>query len=245
MKRWWALFCVRNAFACILLVMLLLASPKSFALELFPYALDYGTNPAKFIEPSFGGVFWMSAGGPDLWWAETHGEWKIKKLGIHFAEKYLSMDSLYRENFSNVDVSLQAKYFAVGVGYGFSADWIPGREAWLRHQISPGASFFWKDFQLSVWGRGYTDESWTLLNSLEWRPSPHFIATFITDYTSFDLGNSLCFEYGCLTSIYRFPSFSFSVALTLFWGKWELGGAHGFGGENQSWHSFSVEKKLF
>ncbi len=237
------MFFVRNLFACILLAML--AAPMSYALELFPYALDYGTNPAKSIEPSFGGVFWMSAGGPDLWWAETHGEWKIKKVGVHFAEKYLSMDTLYRENFSNVDASLQTKYFAVGVGYGLSVDWIPGEESWLRHKISSGASIFWNTFQLGIWGCGYTDEFWTLLNSLEWRPSSHFVAIFITDYTSFDLGSSLCFEYGCLSSIYRFPSFSFSVVLTLLPGKWELGGAHGFGGENQSWHSFSVEKKLF
>jgi hypothetical protein len=92
---------------------------------------------------------------------------------------------------------------------------------------------------------GFTDETWTGMGSLLWKPTEVFSLSVESDGKSLGVGHDFYFRLGSLSSFYTFPRFSVGVELVLNLKFLEWGGTHGFGNGNLGWNGLWLRKKFY
>lgn len=211
-------------------------APKGF--------VGFYSSPARVASPGFAlGAFGILGGESDVdefSWSAS-GDLGNERWRIAFLSAYHGLDSLYRQSYSEFDVSATLGWLTLGSAYGFSMDWLPGGAKWARHRSKAGVLVRWRDFSFGGAVSSYTDEIVEFGGGVHWQPKGHFSFFVEGVRRGVRVGNSLKFEHGEMDVLYGFPDFSFSAMATFFWGGWFAGGALG-SGEVPFWGAFSGKK---
>ena len=166
---------------------------------------------------------------------------------VAFSSSYLEMDSLYRRVYTEMDVSVSGTWFVAGAGYGFSAEWVPGREHWGRHRYKSGVALFWNVLSFSAMLSGWTDDPWRELDyslGTGIDVNGRFAGFVEWDGRSFDVGSSLRFGFLEIRSSYRFPDFGMALSLSFGLGGVFAEGTYGVKSSNWDWFGFSISKQI-
>ena len=204
----------------------------------------YG-NPARLGETAFAFSYWRVPVVEDLWAASAAGEWNRSGFRMAFFQYYSEMDTLLHETYGELDLSYSKWNLVVGSGYGALLAWVDSDARWIRHRLKFGAGYQWRRFCGSLWTMGFTDEGWSAVGGVHWRPSSLFSLFVETSGHSLDLGHEFCYKYGCIASHYAFPNFSVGVELVLGLKTWSAGYNRGFGKTNLDWEGLWFQKKSY
>lgn len=218
----------------------------------------YSSTPARQGMPGFGltyvrlGEVGMQAAGVA---AEICLDCKLVNLEasrsmagrVAFSSSFLELDSIYRRVYTELDFSVSGTWFAVGAGYGFSAEWAPGLDHWGRHRYKSGVALLWKVLSLSAMLSGWTDAPWSERDyylGAGVDVNGRFAGFVEWDGTSFDVGCSVRFEFLEVRSSYRFPEFGMALSLSFGLGGLFAEGAYGVKSSNWDWFGFSFSKQI-
>ncbi|MCQ2105665.1 MAG: hypothetical protein MJZ26_07720 [Fibrobacter sp.] len=204
-----------------------------------------GVSPARPADPSFGFAYYGVAQVSENAFL-AQGEFGSDSYRLGFQSSFLMMDSIYRRSYSEAAGAYIWQGLAVGLGYGFSMEWVPIlSDQWTRHLVKVGTSFRRGCFSL-----GGVLESWTEeLLSVDYVVGLHLdgnrFGSFVEfDGTSVELGSRFRFAFLEFLSSYRFPGFGVSVSLVLRFDAFEIGSYYGFSNESLEWFGGGFRKNL-
>lgn len=209
----------------------------------------FRSTPARYLGDSSRaglGVAYAQVPEASLQVAGAAGELSLGLFRVAFFSSYTEMDSLYRQVYSELDVSVAHSWFVGGVGYGVSVDILPGAESWTNNRYKAGLAVLKKPLSLSGMialvnqGDSFDMDYGTALRF----DGGRFGAFVEYDGFSFDVGNYLKFTHLSVISAYRFPEFAFSVSLVFSLGKWALSGAYGNACPIWDWFGFTATKTI-
>ena len=250
LKRWWELSFVRSFLPVFLLASFVfgLDSPVPFVKKSVTGSSGlpgWYSSPARVGEPAFGFSYWNVPEVYDRWAMSAAGEWGSRLYRVAFFYSYSEMDSLFREHYGELDGAYGLGPAVFGAAYGTLLDLVSREVGWVRHRIKAGAGLRWGNVYGSLWTMGFTDETWTGMGSLLWKPTEVFSLSVESDGKSLGVGHDFYFRFGSLSSFYSFPQFSVGVELVLNLKFLEWGGTHGFGNGNLGWNGLWLRKKFY
>ena len=207
------------------------------------------STPARYLEDSSRaglGVAYAQVPEASLQVAGAAGELLLGLFRLAFLSSYTEMDSLYRQVYSELDVSVTHSWFVGGAGYGVSVDFLPGEECWTSNRYKAGVAVLKKPLSLSgmvvlVNQGDYFDMGYGTALRFD---GGRFGAFVEYDGISIDVGNYLNFSHLSVISAYRFPEFAFSVSLVFSLGDWAFSGAYGNAGPIWDWFGFTATKTI-
>lgn len=170
-----------------------------------------------------------------------------KVLQVVFVSEYGLLDSIYRQSFSEIDVSYRRGFALLGLGYGLSMEWDHRGDFWTRHRYRLGGTFSWRELYLGGMVAGWTDElgdrAEVLLGGgvvtgemLEFH--------FQWDGSLVELGSSINFTHCRLDMSYVFPGFGLSISLHFFWDTWGTWGEYRLGNHSLDEFEVGVSKRF-
>lgn len=205
----------------------------------------YDITPTQELIPSFG--FWFESMGdvPKMDFG-AGGEFGREKLRVGFLEEYRLLDSIYRQSYSEVNLGYSFPQFSLGAGYGFSMEWIPAGELWIRHRYKLGVSLTWRQLylggMLSGWFDDVRNSEFLLGGALNVGEQFKFYGEW--DGSFFAVGANVIIKSVELTSAYRFPGFGAAFSISFSVDSWLFGGSYGFSNESFDRFKIGVFKKL-
>ncbi|OWV25256.1 hypothetical protein B7988_11760 [Fibrobacter sp. UWB1] len=210
----------------------------------------YKSSPARIAAPGFG-LAYAQVGEASLQVAGAAGELGLlRDYRLAFFSSYLEMDSLYRQVYSEWNLSVAKSWIVGGVGYGLSVDWIPGdrfsRENWTMNRYKAGLAFLKNPLSFSMMTalvnhRSFYDLDYAVAIRFQ---GERFGAFIEYDGTSIDIGHSLNFAHAFVLSAYRFPEFAVSVSMGFTFGTWQFSGAYGNARSIWDWFGFTAAKSV-
>lgn len=211
----------------------------------------YKSTPARLPESGFG-VTYAQVPEAALQGAGAGGEFGFgERYRIAFFSSYLMMDSLYRRVYSELDFSvawLSKENFGVigGMGYGVSADWLPGEESWSTNRYKLAGTLVKSPLSLAVLGNLVNHRSYCKWDySLALRFEGMRLGAFVEyDGVSVDVGNFVKFSHLSVISSYRFPEFAVAVSLVFTVGGWSFSGSYGNAYPIWDWFGFTASKTI-
>lgn len=207
----------------------------------------FNSTPARIASPEFG-VTYAHNNSVDEQVIGASGEFGFKNFRIAFGSSYLQMDSIYRQVYSEVDASIYNNWLVAGMGYGFSAEWVPKYANWSRHRLKSGLTFMWNSFSVSAMCAKFVDAP---LNDFYYsvgasvKAGSRFAAFVEYDGTSLDIGSAVYFKYISINSAYRFPDFGVTVSVNILLGSWSLFTTYGFASKIWDWFGVGISKKVY
>lgn len=206
---------------------------------LSPYGFSgYIVSPARFSSPGFALSAYRTIGEVDQYVLGAFGDIGLGRYRIVFFSAFQGLDSLYRQSYSEIDASWTCDFLALGAGYGFSLEWIPGVGKWTRHRYKGGVLVLWRDFALGASAMGYTGDFPDIRGGVHWLPRGSFSAFAESDGEYVWFGNGVRFRYGEVHVSYRFPDFAVTVEVSFLVRGW-FGGAYAGPGKIPVWGVYS------
>ena len=160
---------------------------------------------------------------------------------------YQSMDSLYRNLYSEVSVARTWMKFAVGMSYGLDMEWVPGDAFWTRHRFKGGVDYRWKQIAVAAMLSGFTDEGVSHISpvvGVHWK-SDESVSTFAEcDFDYLYVGASFRWKFLEVGTSYRFPDFAVAVLLSFNGSRYGVSYARGFKHNSLGWNGVHVSRWL-
>ena len=224
-------------------------------------AMDFGTvsfpgyrlNPARPLADSVRGEFgvaYAQVPEADVHVASAAGAFGLGMSQVAFASSYTQMDSLYRQVYSEIDISLVSPWLVGGVGYGISVDWIAegdfSGECWTVNHYKAGLAVVKSPLSLSGMATFVNHGSFYDVDYVaSFRFDGGRFGAFVEyDGVSVDVGNYLKFAHLSVFSAYRFPEFAVAVSLVFTVGDWSLSGAYGKAYPIWDWFHFTASRVI-
>ena len=175
--------------------------------------------------------------------------WGSDKSGVRtaFFSSYMSMDSIYRQVYSELDASVFGSWYILGLGYGLSVNWIPTEEKWTENRYKMGAAFLWRPLALSgmlLWNKAPDILEIGYGISFRIELAERFYTFLEYDGESIDVGTALRFKYTTVRSAYRFPEFGVACSIEFAFGGVHASGTYGFVGQIWDWFGVCVSKSI-
>ena len=225
-------------------------SPSSYALshggDLAPVGLPgVRSSPARLSDPGFGFCMFRLPKTDQLS-VGLSGEWGSSWFRNAFVGSYESMDSIYRQVYTEWDFSVNRDWFILGAGYGLAMEWVPGEEWWNRHRYKIGTSWIFRKMYLSglIWNdMNESFRNMHFLLGIYIKPGNSFDAFAQWDGYSGFMGSSLNFKYVSLSTFYRFPGFLMGANVSFSLSTWNILGSYAKSAHSLDWFGVGLEKK--
>ena len=208
------------------------------------------STPARYAEPAYGlAYYWMDEVDVYSWNLSLEFGNEAYRVGAFVA--YESMDSLYRNSYSEISFAETWARFAVGMGYGLNMEWIPGDALWTRHRLKIGADYLWRQVAVSGMLSGFVDEDVSHVSpviGVHWNSDESVTAFVECDFDYLYVGASFRWKFLEVGTSYRFPDFAVAMQLSLRWSRYGVSYARGFKHNSLGWNGVHVSrwmKKIF
>lgn len=260
----WSVFLfARNVFcACLntrlckglILLLGLLMVPRALAIEgrasfasllaggLSPVGLGgYHSTPARYAVPSYGvSYYWMDDVEVSSWNLSLEFGNGAYRVGAFIA--YESMDSLYRNLYSETSFAKTWPHFALGMSYGLNMEWIPGDALWTRHRFKWAGVFKWHEVHFAGMLSGFMDEGVSPAVGVHWLSDEAVSAFAESDFDYLYVGASFRWKMVELCSSYRFPDFAVALQISFSGAHYGVSYARGFKHNSIGWNGVHLRK---
>lgn len=204
------------------------------------------STPARHAEPAYGvAYYWMDEVDVYSW-----------SLSLEFGNDayracafvaYQSMDSLYRNLYSEISFAKNWAKLVVGMSYGLGMEWVPGDAFWTRHRFKWAASYRWKQIVAAGMLSGFMDEGVSHLSPIvgvHWDSDESVSAFSECDFDYLYVGASFRWKFLEVATSYRFPDFAVAVQLSFNGGRYGVSYARGFKHNSLGWNGVHVSRWL-
>jgi hypothetical protein len=157
---------------------------------------------------------------------------------------YMSMDSLYRNLYSECSYARQWNRFVFGVSYGLDMEWVPGGDFWARHRFKGALDYQWRDVHLAGMLSGYTDEGVSPVVGIHWISEESIAAFAECDFDYLYVGAKFRWKFIEISSSYRFPDFAVALQLSVKGTRFSGSYARGFKHNSIAWNGLHVTRWL-
>ena len=203
----------------------------------------FHSTPARYAEPAYGvSYYWLDDVAESSWNFSLEFGTDAYRVGAFVA--YESMDSLYRNLYSEASYAKTWAHFALGMSYGLGMEWIPGDALWTRHRFKWAYVIKWGNVHLAGMMSGFVNDGVAPVVGVHWISDESVSAFAECDFDYLYVGASFRLKFVELYSSYRFPDFAvalqFSFNGNLFGGSY----ARGFKHNSISWNSVQVSRWL-
>lgn len=199
------------------------------------------STPARYAENAYGvSYYWMDDVNEFSWNLSLDFGNTLYRVGAFIS--YRSMDSLYRNLYSESSFSWTWNQLNAGIGYGLGMEWEPGGEFWARHRFKCGVNYRWRQVLVAGMLSGFMDDGVTPAVGVHWM-SDESISSFVEcDFDYLYVGAGFRWKFLELWTSYRFPDFA--VALQLSFRRNRYGGAYvrGFPHNSLGWNGIHVSR---
>ena len=201
----------------------------------------FNSTPARFAEGAYGvSYYWLDDVDEISWNLSLDFGSVAYRVGAFVS--YQSMDSLYRNSYSEFSFAKTWTRAAVGMSYGLGMEWIPGGDFWARHRFKWGGVFKWRYVYLSGMLSGFMDEGVSPTVGVHW-DSDDAIATFAeSDFDYLYVGADFRWKFLDVVTCYRFPDFAVAIQLSVRWGRLGASYARGFHHNSLGWNGVHVSR---
>ena len=251
-----ACLCARLCMGLLLLLGLLLAPGRVLAAEghasfasllaggLSPVGLGgYHSTPARYAVPSYGvSYYWMDDVDESSWNLSLEFGSDAYRVGAFVA--YLSMDSLYRNLYSEMSFAKTWTLFALGVSYGLDVNWVPGDALWTRHRFKWACDFKWREIHLAGMLSGFLDEGVSPMVGGHWNTDEVVSAFMECDFDYIYVGANFRWKIAEISTSYRFPDFAVALQFSVSGAHYGASYARGFKHNSIGWNGFHLKKKI-
>lgn len=203
----------------------------------------YYSTPARFADPSYGlSYYWMDEVEETSWNMSLEFGNHDHRVGAFVA--YLSMDSLYRNLYSELSYARSWNRFAIGASYGVDMEWIPGGDFWARHRFKGALDYRWREIHLAGMLSGYTDEGVSPMVGVHWISDESIAAFAECDFDYLYIGTVFRWKFAEISSSYRFPDFAVALQLSFEISRYGISFARGFKHNSIAWNGLHVTRWL-
>lgn len=203
----------------------------------------YHSTPARFANPSYGvSYYWMDDIEESSWNLSLEFGSDAYRVGVFVA--YLSMDSVYRNLYSEFSFARPWSRFVFGASYGLDMGWIPGGVIWTRHRYKVAFDFKWREIHLAGMLRGFMDESVSPIVGVHWISDEAIAAFADCDFDYLYIGASFRWKFMEISTSYRFPDFAVALQMSFSGGPFEASYARGFKHNSIAWNGVHVMRRL-
>ena len=177
-----------------------------FAGGLSPVGLGgFHSSPARFAEPSYGvSFYWLDDVDESSW--NLSLEFGSDAYRVSAFVDYETMDSLYRNLYSEASYAKTWPHFAFGMGYGIDMEWVPGDVFWTRHRFKWGANYLWRQVSVSGMLSGFLDEGVSPVVGIHWISDESISAFVESDFDYLHVGANFRWKYFEIGTL-SFPGF--------------------------------------
>lgn len=199
------------------------------------------STPARYAENVYGvSYYWMDDVNEFSWNLSLDFGDKLYRVGVFIS--YRSMDSLYRNLYSESSFSWTWNQLNAGVGYGLGMEWNPGGEIWARHHFKWGVNYRWRQVLVAGMLSGFLDEGVMPAVGVHWMSNESISSFLESDFDYLYVGAGFRWKSLELWTSYRFPDFA--VALQLSFKRNRYGGAYmrGFPHNSLGWNGIHVSR---
>ncbi len=204
------------------------------------------STPARHAEPAYGvAYYWMDEVDIYSWSLSLEFGNDAYRAGTFVA--YQSMDSLYRNLYSEVSFAKTWAKLAVGMSYGLDMEWVPGDAFWTRHRFKWAASYRWKQIVAAGMLSRFMDEGVSHLTPIvgvHWDSDESVSAFSECDFDYLYVGASFRWKFLEVTTSYRFPDFAVAVLLSFNGNRYGVSYARGFKHNSLGWNGVHVSRWL-
>ena len=201
----------------------------------------FHSSPARFAEGAYGiSFYWMDDVDEISWNLSFDFGSDAYRVGVFVS--YQSMDSLYRNLYSEASFAKTWARFAVGMGYGIDMEWVPGDVFWTRHRFKWGANYLWRQVSVSGMLSGFLDEGVSPVVGIHWISDESISAFVESDFDYLHVGAVFRWKYFDMTTCYRFPDFAVAVQLSVRWGRFGASYERGFHHNTLGWNGVHVSR---
>ena len=203
----------------------------------------YYSTPARYADPSYSlSYYWMDEVEESSWNLSLEFGSDTYRVGAFIA--FLSMDSLYRNLYSEFSYARSWNRFVFGVSYGLDMEWVPGGEFWSRHRFKLGLNYKWREIHLAALLSGFTDEGVAPVLGVHWMADETISAFAECDFDYLYVGANFRWKFAEISTSYRFPDFAVAVQLSLNGGRYGASYARGFKHNSLGWNGVHVTRWL-
>ena len=203
----------------------------------------YYSTPARYADPSYSlSYYWMDEVDESSWNLSLEFGSDVYRVGAFVA--YHSMDSLYRNLYSEFSYARSWNRFVFGVSYGLDMEWVPGGEFWSRHRFKLGLNYKWREIHLAALLSGFTDEGVTPMVGVHWMTDETISAFAECDFDYLYVGAKFRWKFAEISTSYRFPDFAVAVQLSFNVGRYGASYARGFKHNSLGWNGVHVTRWL-
>ena len=255
-KGFAACLCARIWLGLVLLWGMLMAPGRVLAAEgrasfaallaggLSPIGLGgYNSTPARYAIPAYGiSYYWLDDVDESSWNLSLEFGNDAYRVGAFVA--YESMDSLYRNLYSEASYAKTWPHFAIGVSYGLGIEWTPGDALWTRHRFKWAGSVHWHQVYLAGMLSGFTDEGFSPAVGVHWISDEAVSAFAECDFDFLYVGAYFRWKFVELSTSYRFPDFAVALQISFSGAHYGASYARGFKHNSIGWNGFHLRKKI-
>lgn len=216
------------------------ASPLAGGLS--PVGLGgYHSTPARYADPSYGvSYYWMNEVDESSWNLSLEFGNDAYRVGAFVA--YLSMDSLYRNLYSDFSYARPWNRFVFGACYGLDMEWVPGGDFWARHRFKWALDYQWRDIHLAGMLSGFMDEGVSPMLGVHWISDEAIAAFAECDLNYLYVGASFRWKFVEISTSYRFPDFAVAIQCFFSSARYGVSYAHGFKHNSIAWNGVHVTR---
>ncbi len=250
-------FAVRFRFFWILFVFLSFTMPESIraaegrapfasllAGGLSPVGLGgFHSTPARYADPSYGvSFYWMDEVDEISWNLSLEFGDRTYRVGSFIA--YQSMDSLYRNLYSEFSFAKPWMQFVFGMSYGLGMEWVPGGGSWARHRFKWALDYRWRNIHLSGMLSGYMDNGVSPILGIHWITDETISAFVECNFDFLYVGAYFRWKFLEICTSYRFPDFAVALQFSFSWAHYGASFARGFKHNSVGWNSIHISRWL-
>ena len=203
----------------------------------------YYSTPARYADPSYSlSYYWMDEVEESSWNLSLEFGSDTYRVGAFIA--FLSMDSLYRNLYSEFSYARSWNRFVFGASYGLDMEWVPGGEFWSRHRFKLGLNYKWREIHLAALLSGFADEGVAPVLGVHWMADETISAFAECDFDYLYVGANFRWKFAEISTSYRFPNFAVAVQLSLNGGRYGASYARGFKHNSLGWNGVHVTRWL-
>jgi hypothetical protein len=199
------------------------------------------SSPARFAEGAYGvSYYWMDDVDEISWNLSLDFGSDAYRVGAFVS--YQSMDSLYRNSYSEVSFAKTWAHAAVGMSYGLDMEWIPGSDFWARHRFKWGIDYCWRKISVAGLLSGFLDEGVSPTVGVHWDSDDAIAAFAESDFDYLYVGAVFRWKFLDFVTCYRFPDFAVAIQLSVRCGRFGASYARGFHHNSLGWNGVHVSR---
>ena len=201
----------------------------------------YHSTPARYANPSYGlSYYWMDEVDESSW--NLSLEFGSDTYRVSAFVAYLSMDSLYRNLYSEFSYARPWNSFVFGASYGLDMEWIPGGDFWARHRFKLALDYKWREIHWAGMLSGFMDEGVSPIVGIHWISDEAISAFAECDFDYLYVGVNYRWKFAEICTSYRFPDFAVAVQLSFNGTRFGGSYARGFMHNSIAWNGIHVTR---